>query len=59
PASLRIYDLQGKLVADPSEQLRGGLTTAIWRTRGLPAGTYVVRLVDGRGAVTRQITLRP
>ena len=52
-ASLKVFSLQGALVADLSKQARQSSMVA-WSATGLKAGTYVLRLLDNGKQIARQ-----
>lgn len=53
---LRIYDVNGRLVTDLSASARTS-HNIVWRTVGVRAGAYVIRMTCGGKTVSRQITL--
>jgi hypothetical protein len=58
---LKIFNMRGRLVKNLSEQarrtLKGTFASAEWRTHGLPAGVYVLKLRAGGQQVSRRLTL--
>ncbi len=61
PVSLRIYDLNGRLLQDlsPLGSLNPGQHEVVWNARKLPTGIYFVRLESGgRSAVRRTFLLK-
>lgn len=57
-ATLRVYDLQGRLVATLAEgSLPSGQFTYTWEATNLPSGTYLVRLQADAFVQTQQVVL--
>lgn len=56
--SLVVYDLMGRAVARPIDAFfPAGEHTATWSTRGVAAGTYVIRLSGGGSHASRRVTV--
>lgn len=57
-ASLRVFDLSGRTVADLSASITtGGFTNVLWNTSGVPSGVHFVRLETGSGAETVRVVV--
>ena len=54
-ATLRIFDLRGRMVADLSRSLKNG--RAVWRTVSSAHNVYIVKAVIGSATISRQITV--
>jgi hypothetical protein len=63
PLRIRIYDVEGRLVAALGEEaVAPGPTRVVWSGRtssgaSVPAGTYYLRIETGDGAVTRSLVV--
>ncbi len=58
--SLKIYTIKGEMVKDltPSFSNTGSSAhSCVWDAGKMPSGTYIVRAVKGKQAITKQITL--
>lgn len=56
PVSLRIFDIQGRLVRTLVDGRRGaGEHTVLLNVAGLPAGTYLARFMSGETAETKKV----
>lgn len=59
PATLEVLDLFGRVVSRESyDRLRAGTQQRLWDARGLPAGSYVVRLVTPTQISTQRVIHR-
>ncbi len=58
PATVRVYDARGRLVATLAEGMRAaGPQSVAWSSAGVPAGVYVVRADVGARAATLWLTV--
>jgi hypothetical protein len=59
-AAVRVYDLSGRLVAEPvSARLAAGKHTRIWNAGNRPSGVYLVHLeTDGFSQTQKAVLIR-
>jgi hypothetical protein len=58
PASLRIYDLNGRLVETlANKKLNAGEHEIVWNADGMASGMYIVKLVSGEQRQIQKLIL--
>ena len=57
-ASVKVYDIKGREVADLSKNLKAG-GRAAWTPSGLSAGVYIVKAVAGNRSLSRTLLYQP